>query len=64
MERRRRDRASELAYAEEKGLEKGRAEAMEKIAINFLKEGVPVSLVVKATGLGEENVQKLLENLS
>ena len=41
------------------GMEKG----IEKVAINLLKEGAEIALVVKATGLSSSKIEKLKENL-
>ncbi len=43
----------------EKGMEKGREEEKIKIAINALKEGLPIEVIIKLTGLSEEEIKKL-----
>ncbi len=46
------------------GRQKGRQETQEEIAINLLGEGLPVDLVVRATGLNVERVRELQAQLS
>jgi len=41
------------------GMEKGREEEKIKIAINALKEGLPIEVIIKLTGLSEEEIKKL-----
>ena len=47
----------------EKGMEKGRQEEKIKIAKNCLKEGTEIALIAKITGLSEEEVEKLKEEM-
>ena len=57
--------AKELSFAEgvEKAMEKGMAQGVRngllQEAANFLKMGISVANVMKATGLSEEDVRKL-----
>jgi hypothetical protein len=48
---------------ERKGRQEGRQEAQERIAINFLREGLSVELVVRGTGLTLERVRELQAQL-
>ena len=54
-----------MAFAEEKGEKRGRAEGEKKAKLetarNFLKLGVPMETVVQATGLTEEELSQLNE---
>ncbi|MDR2142335.1 MAG: Rpn family recombination-promoting nuclease/putative transposase [Deltaproteobacteria bacterium] len=43
--------------------EEGREEGVKKVALNLLKKGSSVSFVVETTGLAEEVVKKMKENL-
>ena len=51
----------ELGKAE--GIELGKAEGMKFVARKMLGEGVPVSLICKVTGLGEEEISKMQKNI-
>ena len=61
-----RDTHNQIEYAKKTGLEeglaKGREDAKQLIAINFLKLGTPCEVVAKATGLSVEEVTKLMES--
>ncbi len=52
-----------MAYAEEKGREKGLTEGIEnekiEIAKNCLKEGLPIETIAKITGLTVGQINKL-----
>jgi hypothetical protein len=48
---------------ERKGRQEGRQETQEEIAINLLREGLAVELVVRATGLTVERVRELQAQL-
>ena len=52
-----------LDKIEEKGIEKGRQEERKLIAKTLLKEGAEIALVVKATGLSKEEVEKLKKEI-
>lgn len=62
-----RDNLATIEYAEQKGMEKGRKEGMEKgrreaneaTARNLKKLGVPIPVITDATGLSEEEVDRL-----
>ena len=62
-----RDTHNQIEYAKEtgleEGLEKGRADAKQQIAINLLQLGTPCEIVAKATGLSLEEVAKLKEEV-
>ncbi len=47
----------------EEGREEGREEGIKQIAINLLKQGQTIAFTAKATGLSEEEVEKLAEEL-
>ncbi len=47
----------------EKGMEKGRQEERKIIARTLLKEGAEIALVIKATGLSKEEVEKLKKEI-
>lgn len=50
-----RDRLSEIAYAEKKGKEEGKAE----MARNLKAMGVPIEAIAKASGLSIEEIEQL-----
>lgn len=61
-----RDNLATIEYAEQKGMEKGRKEvekgrreANEATARNLKKLGVPIPVITDATGLSEEEVDRL-----
>lgn len=62
-----RDNLATIEYAEqkgmkeglEKGLEKGRKEANEATARNLKKLGIPLPVIMDATGLSTEEIEKL-----
>ncbi|MFA7502737.1 MAG: hypothetical protein WCY55_06715, partial [Anaerovoracaceae bacterium] len=58
-------RAKGLAEGRTKGLAEGLAEGQAKaktqIALNALKEGIDITLIVKLTGLSEAEIDKLTE---
>ncbi len=55
---------SNLKHAEDKGREEGREEEKIKIARNLLESGLPFDLVIKTTGLSEEEVKNLETKIS
>lgn len=54
-----RDNLATIEYAEQEGMEKGRREANEATARNLKKLGVPIPVIIDATGLSEEEVDRL-----
>lgn len=46
----------------ERGIEKGIEEGKEETAINLLKEGINVDVILKATGISKERLQVLIDN--
>jgi len=48
---------------ERKGVKKGTQQALEQVALNSLREGLSVEMVVKITGLTVERVQQLQAEL-
>jgi predicted transposase/invertase (TIGR01784 family) len=66
-----RDHLATLAYAEQKGLQKGRLEGLQKgrlegkreeaiaIARNLKAKGLSVDLIAETTGLSAEEIEKL-----
>lgn len=58
-----RDNLATIEYAEQKGmkegLEKGRKEANEATARNLKKLGIPLPVIMDATGLSAEEIEKL-----
>lgn len=57
------DRKAEIKYAKEEGIKEGMKEGelikSEKIAINFKKDGIPIEIIAKNTGLAIEFIEKL-----
>lgn len=49
-----RDIRNQLAYAEEKGMEKGREEERVRIAEELRKEGVPEDVIARVVSAGEK----------
>ncbi|MEM6753123.1 MAG: hypothetical protein AAF630_09165 [Cyanobacteria bacterium P01_C01_bin.38] len=47
----------------QKGIQEGTQQAAEQIAVNSLREGLSVEMVVKITGLSLEKVQQLQAQL-
>ena len=47
-------------HAEEKGIEKGIEKGKIEVARNLLSLGLDIDKIVKATGLSEEDIKKLL----
>ncbi|WP_270171911.1 hypothetical protein [Paenibacillus sp. SYP-B4298] len=47
----------------EKGLVQGRTEAMEQAAVNMFREGLDIPFVAKVTGLPEQRLKLLKEQL-
>ena len=45
--------------AEEKGIEKGRLEGIEKVAINMLSKGLEIKIIAESTGLSIEEIKRL-----
>lgn len=58
-QKRLRDNAAAMDYAERKGLEKGRAEGIEEVAMKLKRLGLPTPTIVQATGLTEEQIDGL-----
>jgi len=54
-----RDHLATLAYAEQKGIEKGEHKHAVETAIAMKKDGLLVSVISKYTGLPEEEIEKL-----
>ena len=46
---------------EEKGIEKGRKEGVEKVAVNMIRENMDDTLIQKLTGLSAERIAELRE---
>ncbi|KEF37246.1 hypothetical protein M670_03492 [Schinkia azotoformans MEV2011] len=46
----------------ERGIEKGKIEEKKKIALEMLKEGLSIDLIVKVTHLSNEEIEILQEN--
>ena len=67
MEKQRRDKAAELAYARDEGIELGMAQGMERgmelAALNMLKSKMSIDVIVKMTGLSQSKILKLKDNL-
>lgn len=53
----------ERRLGREEGLEKGREEEKKEIAIEMLKEGIPVETIEKVTKLGLSEIEKLEKRL-
>jgi predicted transposase/invertase (TIGR01784 family) len=53
------ERAEGIEEGLERGLERGREEGHEDVAKNALREGVPVEIIQKITGLSTEAIQSL-----
>ena len=47
---------------EAQGMEKGIAQGIEQVALNMLREGISIDLIVQVTGLTVEKVQQLQDN--
>jgi len=54
-----RDHLATLAYAEQKGIEKGERKHAIETAIAMKKDGLPLSVISKYTGLSEEEIERL-----
>ena len=54
-----RDIRNQIRYAEKKGMKKGMAEGVEKVAREMRKDNIPIEMIVKYTGLSEEQVRAL-----
>ena len=52
-------RAEGRAEGLEEGLEKGRAEERLEIARNLKSSGIPVDVIIKSTGLSEDEIAAL-----
>ncbi len=46
----------------ERGIEKGKMEEKKKIALEMLKEGLSMDLIIKVTHLSNEEIENLREN--
>ena len=55
-----RDTYNQIEYAHEEGLKEGQS----KIAMNLILLGTPCEIITQATGLSEEEVSRLKEELS
>ena len=53
------DQKAEKAYAFDEGMEKGRAEGIQAVALNMLKSQFKLSVISKITGLSEAEIEKL-----
>lgn len=58
------DRISDINYAKSQGEKEGRKKEKKATAKKFLEQGVDKEIVIKATGLTEEEVEKLVEEIS
>ena len=62
-----RDQRAEKAYAFdeglEKGLQKGRAEGLQKVALNMIQKKWDVAIISEVTGLSEKMIKNLQEKL-
>ena len=54
-----RDIRNQIAYAEQKGLEKGFEQGVESTAKKMLADNVPAEVIAKYTGLSAEEIRKL-----
>ena len=43
----------------EKGMEKGKAERSQEVALNLLRQGIPIKVISKSTDLSPEEIEKL-----
>ena len=57
------DNNGALAYAKEKGIEEGREEGIEEVALKMKKRGFPAEEIAKATDLSIENIAALSSSL-
>jgi predicted transposase/invertase (TIGR01784 family) len=57
-----RDLENVIATSFEEGEAKGKIEGKIEVALNLLREKVPVSTIVRATGLSKEKIAKLKLN--
>lgn len=53
---------SQIDKGIERGIEKGKIEEKKKIALEMLKEGLSIDLIVKVTHLSNEEIEILQEN--
>ena len=58
-----RDTSNQLEYAKKKGREEGIEKRSREIAVNLLRINLPIQTICEATGLTEEEVAGLKENL-
>jgi predicted transposase/invertase (TIGR01784 family) len=58
-DRARRDEEARNRLAEARGRAEGKAEGRAEVALNLLQEGLPVSVIAKATGLSPEEIAAL-----
>jgi predicted transposase/invertase (TIGR01784 family) len=58
-DRARQDEEARNRMAEAKGRAEGEARGTAKVALNLLKEGLPVSMIAKVTGLSPEEIECL-----
>ena len=63
IEKQRRDRVAELVLAEEKGIEKGIEKSREETAIQMIKKSLSIDLIKECTGLADQKIKELKENL-
>ena len=59
MEKQRRDRVAQDEFVFEQGMEKGRIEERQEVALNMLNEKVDLAVTSKVTGLSIEELKKL-----
>ena len=53
------DRVSAINHATRVGMEKGMEKGIIKTAQNLIKMGMPIEQIAKATGLSEEEIEKI-----
>ena len=46
-------------WIKEEGKREGKREGIEQTALNFLKNGAPIDLIVKSTGLSKKQIERL-----
>lgn len=54
-----RDIKNQIAFAEEKGIEKGKQEERLEIAVKLKAQGIPLDTIAEATGLSLEQLKAL-----
>ncbi|CCJ34703.1 hypothetical protein [Caloramator australicus] len=58
-----RDKMTRLHVAEQKGREEGRMEGIINVAKNLIALGADMSMIIKATGLNEDEIRKIKEEM-